>query len=287
MEQYSKSSFIPKKSIKRVDHIRGRRRVYILEYVAYALFFATIIATASTFTYLKILEKGLEEKISTLNAQRSSFNNADLESIKLWEYRLALAQHFFEAHASPYQVLTALESGTAADISFRSFSYTDNGDNGNQVAISLTGEADQFDEVVFQTNAFTESSLLATANVTGVTKTLVELNTDTVEVAPTDEESTDDQKPIQFNVDLLLSRFDILFDVDIYSQATGVTQNPSVTESVVDTDVDVESVTADQSETDSLVEDVPVVTEVSAQEMFAEEAIEDVGPDGQEITETN
>ncbi len=220
MDPYSKSSFIPKKTIKRVENIRGRNRVYFISYFIYALFFATIVSGASVFTYLKILERGLEEKIAILNNERKSFDNADLATIKDWEYKLELGQYFFDRHVSPYKILTALENDTSSDVSFSSFQYTEAiaDDETPIIKVALMGETEEFDSVAFQNLAFEKGSIFQAAELVNVVKSATGVNPDNTAVDISNQ-ATNSDKPIQFNVDLELDIESVLYDVSIYDQS--------------------------------------------------------------------
>lgn len=217
MQPFSKSSFIPKKSIQRVERVRGKKRVYIIAYVAYGLFFGTLLATLLVFLYVSYLEGQLESKISELNEQRKSYNHADLQVIQDWEYKLRLAESFYANHLSPYRVLRDLEQYTASDVRFSNFSYTvTSGANGSpMVQVSLAGETERFDSVAFQDTAFSPESIFRSAEIGGVTKTIAVQAPNTTSPAPSGSD-VQEKKPVSFSVTAKLKSDDIAFDMAAY-----------------------------------------------------------------------
>lgn len=213
-QPFSNSSFIPKKSIKRVERVRGRRRVYVLSYVAYAIFFGTVLAAVAVFLYSSVLQGQLEAKTAELDAQRASFEQSDLETIRAWENKLRVAEVFFGHHTSPYRVLSELEKSTASDIRFTSFSYSVSS-QGAPALITLSGETDRFDSVAFQDDVFGRSEVLSSASISGVTKAIG------TNVASQESESSSEvaaAKPVTFAVALEVPSSNIKFDTSAYEQ---------------------------------------------------------------------
>lgn len=235
------SSFIPKKTIKKVERSRGRKRVYILSYVSYGLFFGTVAASVFIFAYTYTLSNQLQAKIDELDSQRETYNQSDLVAIKEWQRQLRIAEAFYSKHISPYQVLSLLERSTAADIQFRSFNYTQ---EENGLSITMRGETDNLDGVAFQDGTFRDHPLFGTVQIANVNKTsdaaTNALNNVNVQSSNTD---IDKPKPTQFSVEFTIANPEALvpFDISVYnlSESTSDTAAvPGTFDSVNDTNSD-------------------------------------------------
>lgn len=226
MQPFSKSSFIPKKTIQRVERTRGRKRVYVLAYVSYAMFFGSLIAIAGIFGYTVVLEGQLQEKIDQLAEQRATYSESDFLALKDWEHQIRLAEYFFYNHLSPYKIFSELERETSSDIRFSSFNYTA-ADEGAPT-VRMNAETDRFDSVAFQRAVFGPGSIFSTSDFTGVTKVITPLDENGQVVA---QNANEDEvvKPVNFEVEVKLTSSDLSYEVASYRVVPAVSA-PSVVE---------------------------------------------------------
>jgi len=168
------TSFIPQRPTQgKVKH-RGVRKIYVLTYVSYVLFFGSVITAGATFFYSNILEGQLDRQKNTLIAERAKFDESDMGSIRQLDNRLNTARQRMDMHISVPSIFTALEDSAVQSLQFVSFSYKR--DNDLAPLIALTGTSDNtfnsilFQREVLQTNpilsgaTFTEVALGATSN---------------------------------------------------------------------------------------------------------------------------
>lgn len=215
MPPSSQSSFIPKKSIKRIERVRSSRRVNILTYIAYSVFFGVILVSVATFLYLKFLENKLGETLAELDSQRSAFSGGSIEQVKEMERRLRMAEYFFAQHTSTNLIFNELERLAVRDISFASFNL----DRVTQdmFEVSITGQTFKFDSVAFQTDLFADSELFGKAQIAEITKE--------AQVEQTDENggATDSTLPVNFVAKMNFSVNELAFDASAYTVAPVVT----------------------------------------------------------------
>lgn len=168
MQPNNRSSFIPKKTIKRGERVRKSSQIYILSYVAYAVFFATLIAVAFVFFYSNLLENKLAEKIAELDAQRVVFNQGDIQRIKEVERRLNIAEYFFNNHASPYKILNEIETYAVEGVVFKTFSYVRTLEG--LIELTVSGASAKFDGVAFQSGLFQGATVFQSADFSSINK---------------------------------------------------------------------------------------------------------------------
>ena len=246
MQPNNRSSFIPKKSIKRVERVRSGKRIYILSYIAYGIFFATLLATAAVYFYAQFLEKELATKIEQLETQRVAFSQGNIEKVKEVERQLKMAEYLFDRHASPYAVLHEIERLAVEGIVFKSFGYKRIDDN--DIELSITGGSKRFDCVAFQSGLLADSNVLKEADFTSVSKQgdglgQAESQRNPSNQASTNEPDTDSQLPVSFTFNKLMSFDELQFDSSIFAATV-------ISSGVPDTDVT--SFTDDSGEDDLL-----------------------------------
>lgn len=168
MQPNNRSSFIPKKSIKRVERVRSGKQIYLLSYIAYAVFFATLIVAGAVFFYTSTLQGQLEERIAELETQRVAFSQGDIERVKEFERKLKISEYLFDQHVSVYSVFNELEKFAAEGVLYSSFSYRRVDDQ--TAEISITGASNKFDAPAFQRNILEQADVLGGASFTSIAK---------------------------------------------------------------------------------------------------------------------
>lgn len=160
------SSFIPKRSTGKTVPRRSGKRIYIFSYVAYVVFFGTLLSVGGIFFLEQQAERQLEEHIALLEAERQSFNTSQLEEIKALDSRLRIALTILDRHSAPSLLFEALEQVVVDEIQFTNFGYNR---TETAAAVTLNGVADSFDALLFQQEVIKDNQLLAAAEVTQVT----------------------------------------------------------------------------------------------------------------------
>lgn len=208
MPPSSQSSFIPKKSIKRIERVRSSHRVNILTYVAYSVFFGVILVSVATFFYLRFLESNLQSTLVELNGLRESFSGSNIEQVKEMERRLRMAEYFFGQHVSAYKVFNELEALAVNEIVFSGFSF-DRVTN-DAMEVTITGESFKFDSVAFQKDLFGDSDLFGGAQFVEVTKEAQ------VELVDDNEGNDDSALPVGFTAKLVFNTSELAYDSSVY-----------------------------------------------------------------------
>ena len=246
MPPSSQSSFIPKKSIKRIERVRSSHRVNILTYVAYSVFFGVILVSVSTFFYLRFLESNLTATLTELNGLRETFSGSSIEEVKEMERRLRMAEYFFGQHTSAYKIFNELEELAVNEIIFSGFSFNRVTDDAMEVTI--TGESFKFDSVAFQKDLFGDSDLFSGAQFVEVTK---EAQVEQVD----DNESNDGSVlPVGFVAKLVFNTVDLAYDSAAYDAVSVPAPAPVAVPVSTTTDSAVEAADAGDGNTTS---DVP------------------------------
>jgi hypothetical protein len=142
------TSFIPQRQTQRKQKNHGVRKIYILAYVSYVLFFGTVFAAGGTFFYKYTLDSQLENKKSELATERTNFNQADIESVRELSDRIYIAKEKMDGHVSVLSIFEALENSSSQALTFRKFSYKRPEEA--VPLVTLTGEASNFNSLLFQ-----------------------------------------------------------------------------------------------------------------------------------------
>ncbi len=187
------TSFIPHRPTQGNIKNRGVRKVYILTYVSYIVFFGTLLATGGVFAYTFTLNAQLAHQQQLLSQERSKFKQSDLESVKELERRINTSRERMDKHVSVLSVFEAFEKAAVESLHFVSFAYTRELDAAPEVTI--TGDTDTFNSVLFQRDVLSGNPVLAKATVSGVA-----LSTDSVESEVGIQTNDDMQQTITFSI---------------------------------------------------------------------------------------
>lgn len=163
MAQTPGSSFIPKRSSGKVTPSHAGRRIYVFSYIAYILFFGTLLSVGGIFFLNQQAERQLNEHIALLDQERQNFRQSQLEEVRRFDARLRLAQGILDRHAAPSVIFDELEPVVVESVQFTQFNYTR--DPGGGATLSLTGLTDSFDILLFQREVVKQSALLSAAEI--------------------------------------------------------------------------------------------------------------------------
>ena len=148
MNNQESTSFIPQRPTKGKVKARSVRKVYVLAYISYVLFFGTVLAAGATFFYQSLTERQLEAQKSALAAERERFNQADIAAVRELDRRMDVAKQRINNHISVLSIFDALEISAVQTLRFTKFNYQRVGDA--EPLISLAGTTGRFDSVIFQ-----------------------------------------------------------------------------------------------------------------------------------------
>ena len=157
------TSFIPKSGARAVTRTRVTHRIYLLSYISYIVFFGTLFAVAGIYLYASNIQRSLESLKSQLMTERSRFSTEQIEGIKALDRRLTMANQMLNDSSAPSKIFSDIELIVASNIRFSGMKYAYLG--GNQYELEITGQAEEFNEVVWQRELLRNSSILQTATV--------------------------------------------------------------------------------------------------------------------------
>jgi hypothetical protein len=159
----SSASFIPKNREKAQRRVGTTRRIYLLSYLSYVIFFGTLIAAVGTYFYAIKVKAELENSKTALEAARLQFNSADLDGVKSLEKRLLLAREFLDSSVSPSRIFKDVELIVAENIAFNAFKLEELPDK--QYSVTLEGKVDDFNKILYQRELMNRSALLKDAKI--------------------------------------------------------------------------------------------------------------------------
>ena len=116
-------SFIPKRSTGKVTPVRSGRRIYIFTYIAYVVFFGTLLSVVGLFFLNQQAENQLNEYVVRLEQAQSSVNREQINSIRKLDQRIKIAEQVLNWHAAPSRLFGELESVIVQTVQLTSFSY--------------------------------------------------------------------------------------------------------------------------------------------------------------------
>lgn len=157
------SSFIPKSGVKTVKRSQGTKQIYLLAYISYIVFFSTLFAVIGVYIYGATIDRSLSNTKTQMVAERQRFAVADIENIKQLDQRLSTAARLLSESTAPSRIFPDIESIVASNIRFSGMKYELLVNN--QFKIELSGEAEEFNEIVGQRLLLGGSPLLAEAEV--------------------------------------------------------------------------------------------------------------------------
>ena len=158
-------SFIPKRTPKKHSKKRVTRRIYIVAYIAYIVFFGTLIATAGVFVYQLQVKNQLVTQQQALIEERKKFSQAEMGEILELEQRLEFAKERVERHVSIASLFDSLEASVAETVQFASLDLQREEDidaetgrrNGESIKLNIETMTDSFDSTLFQRSALEQN----------------------------------------------------------------------------------------------------------------------------------
>lgn len=155
------SSFIPKQPATGKVKRAGVRRIYIFTYVAFVMFFGTIIAAAGTFFYQVSVDSQLEAEKQKLIEQKEAFSQADISRVEALSLQIAAARMLLDNHISAASLFETLENNTVSTIQLTSFSLSRN--DFSDIEMTASAKTSGFNPALFQREVIRQNPVLAGA----------------------------------------------------------------------------------------------------------------------------
>lgn len=153
------TSFIPKRPVTGNTQKRVVRKIYVLTYVSYILFFGTLLAVAGVFFFKLTLESQLVGQQQQLITEKAQFSQSDIESVRELADRIDLAKDRMDQHISVLSILEALDKSALETLQFTDFTYERSLDTAP--IVKLKGNTASFNSLVFQREVLSENPILA------------------------------------------------------------------------------------------------------------------------------
>lgn len=157
------TSFIPKSGVKTVQRVHGTRRIYLLAYISYIVFFTTLFALIGVYVYGAIVSRSLSSLKEQMVNEQKRFAVTDIESMRQLDKRISFAEELLNKSTAPSRIFADVENIVASDIYFSEMSYELLANN--QFQLELTGQAQNFNQILSQERLLENSSILKDAEV--------------------------------------------------------------------------------------------------------------------------
>lgn len=157
------SSFIPKSGVKTVQRVSSTRRIYLLAYISYIIFFSTLFVVIGVYIYGATVTRSLTTLKDQLVAERQRFDISDIDNIKLLDKRLSTAKTLLNESTAPSRIFSDVESIVASNIYFSGMSYRQLPNR--QFQINLVGRAGDFNQIIAQERLVENGTILRNAKV--------------------------------------------------------------------------------------------------------------------------
>lgn len=161
MPEQQGSSFIPKSGVTSVKKTGATRRIYLLAYVSYIIFFTTLFVVVGVYIYSISVNRSLVSVQNQLTAERQRFAVSDIEQVRQLDKRIKETERMLNETAAPSRILSDIETIVSSDIFFTSLSYELLPNR--QFELELTGRADDFNQVLSQRELLKNSNILRNA----------------------------------------------------------------------------------------------------------------------------
>ena len=171
MAEGTKPSFIPKRSPnKKQPQQRAVRRVYILDYIAYIIFFGGLISSAGVFVYHLQASNELVQVQESLVAERSVFSEAEMREVLEFEQRIEAAFGRVKNNISLSYLFSELEQLVVETVRFDSLKLERNEDT--EVNIEVPIFTNSLNSTIFQRRVLNGDEMVRDISVNNIAVTV-------------------------------------------------------------------------------------------------------------------
>ncbi len=158
-------SFIPRQTNKPTTRKRVTRRIYVLSYAVYVMFFGTLLIVAGLFVWEIQLNRDLNQQKALLEQERSAFSQSDIVRVKEADKQLLLVEDILNHQTAVSKIFSALEDVTLNSIQISSFVFSRSDEDSNAYIINFVSGTDDFDALLFQRDVLSKHTLFANAQI--------------------------------------------------------------------------------------------------------------------------
>lgn len=142
------SSFIPKRGATRTKRKAPAKRIFVFSLIAYSLVFASLLASGASYLYKNYTTSLLQNEVSLLNTEISTFSVSDLSVVSEFDLTLQRASNRLDNTASIAAALEAIDLATAQPVQITSLTMERFGDDYMLLEAEITAQS--FDSALFQ-----------------------------------------------------------------------------------------------------------------------------------------
>ncbi len=155
METKFQTSFIPKQPINESapKHTSAASLFFL---IAFIVFMASIAAGGGVFIYSQVIEKNIKDGTKQLTLNKNAFDSNTIKELTRLDNRINSADTLLKQHKSISTLFQVLSNTTLKNVRFTDFKYTASDD---KIALSMRGEAFNYETVALQAKAFTDPIL--------------------------------------------------------------------------------------------------------------------------------
>lgn len=164
MPDPSNSSFIPKRGPAKKSRTAVTKRVYLFTVISYIMLFSALLASGGVYFYKGVVKEALAEEVASLNAQISTFSEANMQRVLEFDRRVSQAQSRVAVGVSIPSLFSALEASTARTVKIKSIKLEREGDE--RLVLEGDMETDTFDSTLFQRRLYQDNQTINTIEVT-------------------------------------------------------------------------------------------------------------------------
>lgn len=159
MEERVKTSFIPKASLAVENtEVRRRRPMSLVTLIAGVILILIILSAGGLFLFQKFSEQSIVSKKASLERYRAAFEPETIKELARLDSRISSGRTLLKGHVAISKLFDELEKLVLASVRFSDFSYKYA--DATKVTLTASGEADSFNAVALQSDAFSKSAII-------------------------------------------------------------------------------------------------------------------------------
>lgn len=163
MATSNNASFIPKSPRPGAGRSRIVKRIYVLSYVSYVLFFSALLVVVAVYVYSSIIDNQVAASQAALTEQRQRFSQEQLSEIRELEKQMLLAEDILDRSISPSKLFNELEEVVSDRVAFTGANFKRE-QNLDSFTYEFSGISNNFNDIIYQRDILNRSQLLAEAD---------------------------------------------------------------------------------------------------------------------------
>lgn len=155
METKFQTSFIPKQPVTEAAHHRTSAASLVF-LVSFILFMASLSGAGAVFIYGQIITKNIENGKKQLSINKNAFDPNTIKEITRLNDRINATYSLLKNHKGVSTLFQVLSNTTLKTVRFSDFTYDSTGE---KIALSMKGQAFNYETVALQSKSFTDPTL--------------------------------------------------------------------------------------------------------------------------------